>query len=212
MKKLVFIAALALTLALLLGGPAPAGTVLDRILKTGDLVVATTGTQPPLSITAKGGEIIGLDADIAKLIASSLGVKVRFSKMLFTELIPALESGKADMIISGMTMTPERNAKVPFIGPYFVSGKGILCKEKSLAALDKEGLDSTKFKVAALKGSTSQIFVETFKVVIVISQGIHLRQGRFRDAHLHLHGGFGLWDRLPCLCHLLLNGGGLGWR
>jgi len=160
MKKMYFIATLTLTLSLLLSGPAPAGTVLDRILKSKELVVATTGTQPPLSITAKGGEIIGLDADIAKLIATSLGVKVRFSKMLFTELIPALESGKADMIISGMTMTPERNVKVPFIGPYYVSGKGILCKEKSLAALDKEGLDSPKFKVAALKGSTSQVFVE----------------------------------------------------
>lgn len=112
-------------------------------------------------MTAKGGEIIGLDADIAKLIATGLGVKIRFSKMFFSELIPALESGKADMIISGMTMTPERNAKVPFIGPYYVSGKGILLKEKSLAALDKEGLDSPKFKVAALKGSTSQAFVET---------------------------------------------------
>jgi polar amino acid transport system substrate-binding protein len=161
MKKLALIAALALTLALWLSGPAPAGTVLDRILKEGELVVGTTGTQPPLSMTTKDGEIIGLDADIAKLIATSLGVKIRFSKMLFSELIPALESGKADMIISGMTMTPERNAKVPFIGPYYVSGKGILLKEKSLAALDKEGLDSPKFKVAALKGSTSQAFVET---------------------------------------------------
>jgi len=161
MKKLAFIVALAFTLALLLSAPAPAGTVLDRILKKGELVVATTGTQPPLSMTTKGGEIIGLDADIGKMIATGLGVKMRFSKMLFSELIPALESGKVDMIISGMTMTSDRNAKVPFIGPYFVSGKGILCKEKSLAALDKEGLDSPKFKVAALKGSTSQVFVET---------------------------------------------------
>jgi polar amino acid transport system substrate-binding protein len=161
MKKLVFIVALALTLAPWLSVPAPAGTVLDRILKKGELVIGTTGTQPPLIMTTKGGEIIGLDADIAKLIANGLGLKIRFSKMSFSELIPALESGKVDMIISGMTMTSERNAKVPFIGPYFVSGKGILCKEKSLAALDKEGLDSPKFKVAALKGSTSQAFVET---------------------------------------------------
>ena len=161
MKKLVFIVALALTLALLLSGPAPAGTVLDHILKRGELAVGTTGTQPPLSMTSKGGEIIGLDADIAKLIATGLGMKIRFSKMLFSELIPALESGKVDMIISGMTMTPDRNAKVPFIGPYYVSGKGILCKEKRLPALDKEGLDSPKFRVAVLPESTSQVFVKT---------------------------------------------------
>ena len=160
MKKLFFVAALAITLALLLSGPVSAGTVLERILKKGELIVGTTGTQPPLSITSKGGEIIGLDADLAKLIATGLGVKIRFSKMLFPELIPALESGKADIIISGMTMTSERNAKVPFIGPYYVSGNCILCKMKSLAALDKEGLDSPKIKVGALKGSTSQTFAE----------------------------------------------------
>jgi len=161
MKKLVLVIALAFTLALLLSGPAPAGTILDRIVKKGELVVGTTGTQPPLSMTTKGGEIIGLDADIAKMIATSLGVKIRFSKILFSGLIPALEAGKVDMIISGMTMTMERNAKVPLIGPYYVSGKGILCKEKSLPALDKEGLDSPKFRVAALEGSTSQAFVKT---------------------------------------------------
>jgi polar amino acid transport system substrate-binding protein len=161
MKKFALIFALAITLALLLSGPAPAGTVMDRILKKGELVVGTTGTQPPLVMTTKGGEIIGLDADIAKMIGTGLGVKIRFSRMLFSELIPALQSGKVDMIISGMTMTSDRNVKVPFVGPYFVSGKGILCKETSLAALDKEGLDSPKFKMAALKGSTSQVFVET---------------------------------------------------
>ena len=161
MKKVALTVVLAFTFALLLSGSAPAGTVLDRILKKRELVVGTTGTQPPFSLTTKSGEIIGLDADLAKLIATSLGVKIRFSKMLFSELIPALESGKADMIISGMTMTSERNAKVAFIGPYYLSGKGILCKEKSLAVLDKEGLDSPKFRVAALKEATSQSFVES---------------------------------------------------
>jgi polar amino acid transport system substrate-binding protein len=159
-KKFPFICALSLTLAILLIGPAHAGPVWDRILKKGELVVGSTGTQPPLSITAKGGEIIGLDADLAKLIANGLGLKIRFSKMLFPELMPALESGKVDLIISGMTMTSERNAKVPFIGPYYVSGTCIMCKMKSLAALDKEGLDSPKFRVGALKGSVSQAFVE----------------------------------------------------
>ena len=159
MKNLAFIVALAFTLSLWLSGPSYAGTVLDRILKKGELVVGTTGTQPPLSIISKDGEMMGLDADIAKLIALGLGLKIRFSKMLFSELIPALQSGKVDIIISGIPMTSELNAKVPFIGPYYGSGICILCKMKSLAALDKEGLDSPKFRVGALKGSTSQAFV-----------------------------------------------------
>lgn len=160
MKKTVSIMAFVLALALIWNSSAPAGTVLDRVLKKGELVVGTTGTQPPLSVTTKDGQIIGLDADIAKLISSGMGVKVRFVKMMFSELIPALESGKVDMIISGMTMTPERNVKIAFIGPYYVSGKGVLTKAKTVPAMDKEGLDSPSFKIAALKNSTSQVFVE----------------------------------------------------
>lgn len=160
MKKTWLVMAFALTLALFLPGSALAGTVLDQVLKKGELVIGTTGTQPPLSVTAKGGQIIGLDADIGRSISAGMGVKVRFVKVMFSELIPALETGKVDMIISGMTMTPERNTKVAFIGPYYVSGKGVLAKAKTLPTMDKEGLDSPSFKIAALKNSTSQAFVE----------------------------------------------------
>jgi polar amino acid transport system substrate-binding protein len=160
MKKAVLLAVLVLFIALMLGGIASAGTVLEGILKKGELVVGITGDQPPLNATTKDGKIIGLDADIAQAIATSMNVKLRFSKMPFSELLPALQAGKVDMIVSGMTMTPDRNLKVAFIGPYHVSGKGILTKVKSLELLKKESVNSEKFKVATLKGSTSQYVVE----------------------------------------------------
>jgi polar amino acid transport system substrate-binding protein len=160
MKKAVSVAVLVLIIALMLGGIASAGTVLEGILKKGELVVGITGDQPPLNATTKDGKIIGLDADIAQAIATSMNVKLRFSKMPFSELLPALQAGKVDMIVSGMTMTPDRNLKVAFIGPYHVSGKGILTKVKSLELLKKETVNSEKFKVATLKGSTSQYVVE----------------------------------------------------
>jgi polar amino acid transport system substrate-binding protein len=79
----------------------------------------------------------------------------------FAELLPAMRKSQVDMIISGMTMIPQRNLKVAFVGPYFVSGKGILTKAQHIAALkDADGLNRPDFKVAALKGSTSQVFVE----------------------------------------------------
>lgn len=140
---------------------APAGTALKRILKKGELVVGIAGSQPPLNVTTKTGEIIGLDADIAKLIAMNLGVKLKFAAMPFPELLPALKAGKVDMILSSMTMTTERNRKVAFVGPYFVSGKGILTNNQTAASLqDAEGLNNPEFSVAALKDSTSQTFVE----------------------------------------------------
>ncbi len=161
MKKTILIAAVVSLLFFICAASAPAGPVMDRILKNGVLVVGTTGTQPPLNATTKDGEIIGLDADIAKGIAASMGVEVRFKPMPFSELLPALHAGKVDIIVSSMTMTPKRNLKVAFIGPYYISGKGMLAKTQTLANLQAaEGLNDPQFKVAALKASTSQLFVE----------------------------------------------------
>ncbi len=160
MKKTLFFTLVFLSIMLLSGSIACAGPILDGILKKGELVVGITGTQPPLNAVSKDGEIIGLDADLARAIAVSMGVKPRFSRMPFSELLPALRAGKVDMIASGMTMTPERNMKVAFVGPYLISGKGILTKFKTVELLKKEGVNSAKFKVATLKGSTSQEVVE----------------------------------------------------
>jgi len=161
MRRAIFVAALVAALALVFVTSAPAGNTLNRILKNGELVVGTTGTQPPLNATAKDGEIIGLDADIAKKIAAEMGVKVRFETMPFPELLPALYADKVDLILSSMTMTPERNLKVAFIGPYYISGKGMLTKTQTIATLQAaEGLNDPKFKLATLKDSTSQEFVE----------------------------------------------------
>lgn len=140
---------------------ASAGKALDHILKKGELIVGTTGAQPPLNVTDKNGKIIGYDADIARLIAKNMGVELKFATMPFAELMPALTAGKIDMILSSMTMTLERNLKVAFVGPYYVSGKGILTKPEKISALQQaEGLDNPALKIATLKNSTSQSFVE----------------------------------------------------
>lgn len=160
MKKILWSTVIVLSVVFVSLGVASAGPILDDILKKGELVVGMTGGQPPLNATSKDGEFIGLDVDLIRSMAQSMNLKVSFSKMPFAELIPALQSGRIDMIVSGMTMTPERNTKVAFIGPYFVSGKGILLKLKSVELLKKEGLNSERFKVATLRGSTSQKVVE----------------------------------------------------
>jgi polar amino acid transport system substrate-binding protein len=161
MKKTVVLVVVSMLLLVGVVDTAVAGMAMNRILKKGELVVGITGTQPPLNITNKKGQIIGYDADIAKLIAGNLGVKVNFATMPFAELLPALRAGKVDMILSSMTITLERNRTVAFVGPYYVSGKGILTKTQTIGVLQQaEGLNKPDFKVAALKNSTSQAFVE----------------------------------------------------
>jgi polar amino acid transport system substrate-binding protein len=142
--------------------PAFAGPAMDRIMKKGELVIGTSGAQPPMTATTKKGELIGLDADISRAMADAMGVKIKFVSIPFAKLLPALEANQVDMILSGMTMTPKRNQKVAFVGPYYVSGKGILAVAEKYAALQQaKGLDTPEVTVAALKDSTSQKFAET---------------------------------------------------
>ena len=161
MKKISVIMLFITVLTIAVVDVASAGKVMDRILKRGELVVGITGTQPPLNATTKDGKIIGFDADIAKLIAANMGVEAKFETMPFAKLLPALKDDKVDMILSSMTMTLERNLKVAFVGPYYVSGKGILTKGQTISLLqDPAGLNRPQFKIAALQNSTSKIFVE----------------------------------------------------
>lgn len=140
-----------------------ASPVLDSIRGKDELVVGTAGNMPPFNMTTKEGKQIGFDMDLARYIAKAMDVKLRIETMPFSNLLPALREKKVDMIISGMTITPKRNLDVAFVGPYFISGKGFLTKTETIAsAEDPSEVDSSDTKVAALKGSTSQMFVEKF--------------------------------------------------
>ncbi len=170
MKKGRVIVVLVLALCFLSACAQMAGTqvnvsaspVIDRIVQRGELVVGTAGSMPPLNMTTKDGKIIGLEVELSKYIAEAMGVKLKLVPMSFSELLPALEAGKVDMILSGMTMTPKRNLKVAFVGPYFISGKSLLTKTRTfLSVKDASQVNSPATTLVALKGSTSQDFVET---------------------------------------------------
>ena len=74
----------------------------------------------------------------------------------------ALKAGEIDMVLSGMTITAERNLSTAFVGPYFLSGKSILAKQDSplVSAQETGQLNQANLRLAALAGSTSQSFVE----------------------------------------------------
>ena len=140
---------------------ASASPVLDRIQKRGELIVGTMGNMPPLNMTAKDGEIFGLEPDLARMMAKAMNVKVKFVTKPFPELLPALKAGEVDMVMSGMTITPRRNMQVAFVGPYFISGKAFLTKIKTIAlAKEADEINSPNTKLVTLKDSTSQAFAQ----------------------------------------------------
>jgi polar amino acid transport system substrate-binding protein len=135
--------------------------VLDRILAKKELVVGTAADMPPLNMTLKDGKIVGMEMDLARMMAGGLDVTLTLKPIRFNDLLPALEAGQVDLVMSGMTITPARNLKVAFVGPYFASGKSILLKEANAPSLQSSAqMNKPDVVLAALKGSTSQLFVE----------------------------------------------------
>jgi polar amino acid transport system substrate-binding protein len=134
---------------------------MDRINKSSTLRVGLSGNQPPFNMKTKSGGLIGLDVDLGRAMAAAMGVEVEFVVKDFGQLLGAVEKGQVDVVLSGMTMTPERNRKVAFAGPYFASGKGLITSSAALAKTDDpsdlEGQDVT---LVALAGSTSFAMIE----------------------------------------------------
>lgn len=141
--------------------PTTVSPVIDRIQKRGQLIVGTTGDMPPMNMTTKNGGLIGIEPELANQMANTMGVKLTFRTMPFHKLLPALKSGKVDLVLSNMSMTGKRNLEVVFVGPYFISGKSVLTKLKTLAFMQNPyQFNSPETKLVALRGSTSQEFVE----------------------------------------------------
>lgn len=158
-----------LAAALLLGAcrslPAPGGAPapdphLAAILATGRLRVALSADRPPLNLKNRSGQIVGFEVDIVRALATAMGLELELVPTPFAELLPAVESGRADLAISGLTMTPERNARVAFAGPYFVSGMSVLARSHAITDVQKaSALDLPERRYAAVTSSTSAKFV-----------------------------------------------------
>jgi polar amino acid transport system substrate-binding protein len=155
--------AIILLLFVAFGSPVNAQKTLAKILKNGEIRIGLTGNQPPFSMKSKSGELMGLEVDLANALAGGMGVKLTTVEMPFSELLPALEAGKIDAVMSGMTVTSERSIKALFAGPYTVSGKSILAKSSVLSKLKgTEEANNEAYKIICLKGSTSEAFVKKY--------------------------------------------------
>ena len=121
MKKLTKLTALALALVMVLGllagcGSSNADSSTDN--SGGDtaktkLVVATSPDFPPFE-SLEGGEVVGIEVDILKLIAEKLGMELDIQQMDFDSVIPGVQAGKFDVGMSGITVTDKRKENVDF--------------------------------------------------------------------------------------------------
>jgi polar amino acid transport system substrate-binding protein len=129
------------------------------------LKIGVSATREPLSFVDKNGRITGHDGELARWIGAKLQRPIEFSNMKFMALIPALQSKKIDLIISGMTGTAERKKTVNFSDTYFPNAQVMLVKKAGQAASHGvsskiTSLDDLKDKkVGVLLGSVYDTYV-----------------------------------------------------
>jgi polar amino acid transport system substrate-binding protein len=139
---------------------AAAPSRIQQMVARGVLRAGLSGDQPPFNMKTRDGRIVGFEVDIVEALGHAMGLDVQLVQMPFEQLLPALERGEVDLVMSGITITAERNAHFAFVGPYFVSGKSLLTREPALAQVGSFAqLDVAGRTYVALAGSTSESLV-----------------------------------------------------
>lgn len=138
------------------GGSKP-GPSLDQPYSK--LRIGMSGSYPPL-VFEEDGKLVGFEPDMAKLVERDLGVKVELVEIPLPELIPALLDRRIDLIMSGMSVTPEREQRVRFTTPYMRVGQMAMIRQEDLARLSPVTLiHQDGMRVAVKRGSTGEALV-----------------------------------------------------
>ena len=137
-------------------------STLEQALKRGVLRVGMD-TFEPWAMKDKNGNFIGFEIDVATRLAEDMGVKVEFVPTKWSGIIPALLTGKFDVIIGGMGIRPQRALKVNFSSPYDYSGMAIVAhKEKAAGFSSLEDFNKPEVQIACKLGTTAVMATKKF--------------------------------------------------
>ena len=164
MVKVGFAAIFILGLVFSLAGISLAGNLqqelveqsaVEQVMKQGVLKVGMS-TFVPWAMKDKTGKLIGFEIDVANRLAEDMGVKIEFIPTKWAGIIPALLTGKFDVIIGGMSVRPDRNLKVNFSIPYDYAGQSLVANKKLAAGFSRlEDFNRSDVVIAARLGSTA---------------------------------------------------------
>lgn len=133
-------------------------STLHEILQRGELRVGLEVGYMPFEMRDKKGNIIGFDVDLARLMAKTMGVELTIVNTQWDGIIPALLTEKFDLLMGGMTITPERNLQVNFADPYIQIGQTALLHPRNKDAVtDFSQLNDPQYTIAVKLGTTGEI-------------------------------------------------------
>ena len=124
-------------------------------VEAGKLTMATNAAFPPYEMTTDAGEFEGIDIDTAKAIAEKLGLELQIDDMDFDAALLAVQQGKSDMVMAGVTVTDERQNVMDFTDSYATGIQSIIVKEDSdIASVD----DLAGKKIGTQRGTTGYLY------------------------------------------------------
>lgn len=150
MKK--FTKVLALVMALLMVAAAFAGCNSSKsmTINEGKLIMATNAEFPPYEYY-DGDKIVGIDAEVAQLLADKLGLELEIKDIDFNSIVPGVQSNKYDIGMAGMTVTEDRLKKVSFSDSYATGVQVVIVPENS----DIKGLEDLEGKMIGVQEATT---------------------------------------------------------
>lgn len=178
-KGVLALSVMGVALNLLIGCSCNSGTAstsssksssLDNIRNTGKLVVGMSADYAPYefhTIIDGKDQIVGFDVDVANEIASSLGVELEIREMDFGMLLAALQSGKIDMVISGMSPNAEREKSVDFSNIYYKAIQSILVLDSNkniYTSLDDLANKKIGVQMGAIQASIAEEQIENANI------------------------------------------------
>ncbi len=159
--------AVTVALAIICGGFATAAmassidlakqSTLEEIVKRGEIRIGFDVGYVPFEMSDKKGNFIGFDIDMGKMMAKAMGVKFVPVNTAWDGIIPALVTGKLDIIVAGMTITQQRNLKVNFADPYIIVGQTIILNGKHKGTVKSyKDLNDPKYTITSKLGTTGE--------------------------------------------------------
>lgn len=130
------------------------GSGTEEAARNGEpLVIGTSGTYRPLAFS-DAGDLVGLEVDLGNAFGDALDRPVEWVEAPFSGLLPGLENGQYDLVMSGMTMTDERQNQFTFTEPYFYDGIVAVVQADDETVADVRDMDG--LRVGGIGGSTNE--------------------------------------------------------
>ncbi|EPJ80798.1 putative cyclohexadienyl dehydratase [Pseudomonas sp. CFII64] len=141
----------------------PAASHLDKVLQSGQLAVCTTGDYKPYTFLREDGEYEGIDIEMARSLAKSLGANIQWVPTTWKTLMPDMIAGKCDITMGGVSVTLERQKKASFSNMLDIDGKIPLtrCEDHALYQTIEQ-INQPSVRLIEPAGGTNEAFVRAY--------------------------------------------------